>query len=86
MDNKIETRICKTCNIEKPINEYDKAYNKKCVNVSYRRSCSKCVRISRKEYLKQHHKKTYIKKERPKTYKKRVKTVCCPNCKNNFNL
>ena len=86
MEDTKQMRVCKTCNLEKPINQFDKSYNKKCVNVCYRRSCSACVRIARKEYLKQHHKKTYIAKKRPKTYKKHPKKICCPKCNNNFNL
>jgi len=79
-------RTCKTCDTLKPINQFDKTYNKKCVNICYRHSCSACVRIKRKEYLKQHHKKTYIAKSRPKKYKKHPKKICCPKCNNNFNL
>lgn len=82
MDTNEITRTCKTCEEIKPISQYDKTYNKACVNICYRRSCSKCVRGTRKEYLKKRHKEKYTPQKRAKKYIKHPKPVNhCPGCK-----
>ena len=74
-------RKCKTCDEVKLLTEYDKTYNPKCTNICYRRSCSKCVRVTRRVYLKKRHKEKYTPRARPKKYIKKPKTIKhCPGC------
>lgn len=53
----MDTKVCATCKIEKPITEFNKAYNP----TGYNYSCKECVRkYSREHYNK--NKRSYIEK------------------------
>lgn len=51
----METRICKKCGVEKPLNEFNKNYNKKYCKYYFRYKCKDCE----KEYSKNNAKKYY---------------------------
>lgn len=74
-------RKCKTCDIVKAINKFDKSYNKKCINQTYRHSCSACLVKKRSSYMKNYYKERYVKKGRPKKYRKKEKVIThCLGC------
>ena len=74
-------RECKACKIVKPIDKFDKSYNKNCTSQTYRHTCSSCLVKKRSSYMKDYYKKHYKKKERPKKYKKKEKVIThCQGC------
>ena len=74
-------RECKMCKIVKPINKFDKSYNKQCTSQTYRHTCSSCLVKKRSNYMKDYYKKHYKKKERAKKYKKKEKVIThCQGC------
>lgn len=64
-------RKCKTCKETKKITDFDRSYSKGCVSITYRHICSKCLVISRRDYMKSYYKKHYKPIGRPKKYKKK---------------
>jgi len=82
-----EKRKCKTCNEMKKLTEFDRSYNKNCINITYRHVCKSCLVKSRKGYMNEYYKKHYVKKERAKKYKKKQPPIThCQGCNCGNNL
>ena len=59
-------RKCLDCGIEKPIEDYSKSTSKINPNVSYRKTCKKCIINKQKEYMTKYHAKHYISQKQPR--------------------
>ena len=65
----METKICKKCGIEKPINEFRKTYNKKFDKYYYRTECHDCEVLYSRQYELTRKDRAEYKKEYNKNYR-----------------
>ena len=65
----METKICKKCGIEKPINEFRKTYNKTFNKYYFRTECHECEIQYSRQYELTRKDRTEYKKEYNKNYR-----------------
>jgi len=63
INNNIDIRQCKKCNLNLNINNFQITSNKKSKNTTYRHICKKCITIKKSEYMKDYHKEKYKSKK-----------------------